>query len=346
MPKQNKSQNNLSSNPINRARSLADRLEQAPLADALRDFGCKLQCRASGQSLHWPSPIFSRIALDTANSPSWLPTLDRLRSRCGVSIIGPQLRNSQSQSDHLGSGAGRSLDDGLSIHPVFVDEPIRFDALMHAEQIELQFFPSRAQTSRSSSNSDNMALTADAWIPTLPSDLTDIEKMSKRIELLRSASDQPTVVVGGAISAGQVYNDVRFLIDSGVDYISIVSQATAGGSPPKIWNFQPVDFVIEQALGAIAKSGEPSVSLHICSSIHTAEDAVGLLSAGVDAFSIDTWLIHQQAKTPSSGNSSEDLGSFMGSYARTSTPALNDSVLVATESFLKDFMALRRFYEV
>ena len=139
---------------------------------------------------------------------------------------------------------------------------------------------------------------------------------------------------------------MRFLIDSGVDYISLVAQAAAGGSPPKIWDFQPIDFVIEQALGAIAKSGVPSVSLHVCSSIQTAEDAVGLLSAGAHALSIDTWLIHQQATSPTAGNSSEDLHSFMGSYARAPNPKLNESVLAATESFMKDFKALRRFYEV
>ena len=174
MSKQSKSP----ANPVNRARSLADRLEEAPGPDTLRHRDCKLQCRASGQSLHWPTPIFSRLALDTADLQAWLPTLDRLRRNCGISILGPESSHTQSPSDPMGSGADRSLDDGLSIHPVFVDEPIRFDALMHAEQIELQFFPSRFQSSPTPANG---ARTADDWLPTLPSDLTDIEKMSKRI---------------------------------------------------------------------------------------------------------------------------------------------------------------------
>lgn len=336
-------QNKLQGNPLNRARALAERIDEPPGLQALRDLGCKLTCRTTNQKICWPTPIFSRLALDLPDWLKWLPTLDKLRRNPGISIVEPEAPTVQTGSDSLRSGADRSLDDGLSIQPLFVDEPIRFEPLMHAEQIELQFIPSAMQPSHSSVAS---SYSAQRWAPTLPADLTDIEKMSKRIDLIRSSSDQATVAVGGAIPAGRIYEDVRFLIDCGVDYVCVLSHVVAGATPPKTWNFQPIDYVIEQALGAIDKSGAPDVALLVCSPIENVQDAIRLLASGVDAFSIDSWLIGQNAITPSSSKPSDDFGSFMGSYARQATVTVDDGLVTAAESFLQDLNALRRIYEI
>lgn len=330
-------------NPSNRTRSLADRVDVPPGLWEHRELGCKLSCRATGQKVHWPSPVFSRLALDIPDSAKLTPTLDKLRRLCGISVAEPQSQGAPSNSGVLGSGADRSLDDGLTIQPIFVDEPIHFESLMHAEQIELQFIPSRVSTSHVQ---NLVSYPPDRWIPTLPSDLTDIEKMSKRIELIRSASDQATVIVGSAIPAGRIYDDVRFLIDCGVDYVNVLAHVVAGLRPAKSWTLQPVDYVVEQALRAIDKSGVSQVSLLVCSPIASVQEAVSLLSLGVNAFSIDSWLIEQSAAAPQSNQPAEDLSSFMGSYSRPVAPTANDGLLAAAQTFLKDFNSLRRLFEI
>lgn len=330
-------------NPSNRARSLSDRADDAPGLSALRELGCKLACRATGQKVYWPSPIFSRLAVDIPDSAKLTPTLDKLRRLASVSVIEPQAQGTQSGSEVLGSGADRSLDDGLTIQPVFVDEPLAFESLMHAEQIELQFLPKR----NGSNHSHNAAFyPADRWMPTLPSDLTDVEKMAKRIDLIRSSSDQPTVVVGGAIPAGRVYDDVRFLIDCGVDYVNVLAHVVAGLRPAKSWTLQPIDHVVEQALAAIDKSGVSHIPLLVCSPIDSVQEAIRLLSLGVDAFSIDSWLVDQQAAMPNSNQSSQDLGSFMGSYTKPAAPTANEGWVWASQAFLKDLNSLRRLFEI
>lgn len=335
-------QNKLQGDPLNRARSLAERIDDPPGLRNVRELGCQLTCRSTDQKIYWPSPIFSRLALDLPDWLKWLPTLDKLRKSCGVSIVEPETLPGQPSSENLRSGADRALDDGLSIQPLFVDEPIRFEPLMHAEQIELQFIPSAMQSAHGAVAS---SYSPERWAPTLPSDLTDIEKMSKRIDLIRSSSDQSTVVVGGAIPAGRIYEDVRFLVDCGVDYVCVLSHVVAGVTPPKTWTFQPIDYVIEQALGAIEKSGARGVTLLVCSPIENVQDALRLLASGVDAFSIDSWLIAQNANAPSN-KSSDDFGAFMGSYARQATVTANDGLVAAAESLLQDLNALRRIYEI
>jgi hypothetical protein len=330
-------------NSLNRARPLAERLDEPTGLWTQRELGCKLNSRATNQRISWPTPIFSRLALDVPEYAKWIPTLQQLRRTCGVSIVEPEKRVGQDGSAYLSSGADRSLDDGLSIEPVFVDEPIGFESLMHAEQIELQFIPSRVQSSQ---GSIPKSYSADRWLPTLPSDLTDIEKMSKRIELLRSASDQATVILGATIPAGSVYDDVRFLIDCGFDYLNVLAEVVAGVLPAKTWTLQPIDYVIEQALGAISKSGVRGVGLLVCSPIENVQDAVRLMHSGADAFSIDSWLVKQQASSTQTSQPAEDLGSFMGSYARPSAPSAMEGLLTETQSFMRDFKSLRYLYEI
>ena len=328
---------------LNQARALAERIDQQPELWAQRELGCKFHCRSTGQKLHWPSAIFSRLAIDLPEPASVLGTLENLKKKSGISIVEQEVNSSQRLSDRMGSGADRSMDDGLSIQPIFIDEPIRFEGLMHAEQIELQFIPASSKSSLANYASGYLA---QRWMPTLPSDLTDVDKMSKRIELLRSASDQATVIVGGTLPAGAVYDDVRFLIDSGVDYVNVLAQVAAGLKPPKSFSFQPLDYVIEQALGAIDKSGVSDIALLVSSRIDHVQDGLRLLSAGVDAFCIDSWLIEQHTENTSTASSADDLSSFMGSYVRPSASASVDGMLKAALSFVEEFNSLRRVFEI
>ena len=343
----------------NRARPLADRIDLPPDAWSTQDLGCKLSCRTTGQSLHWPSPIYSRLGIDIPNPMELHPTLEKLRRNCGISVVEPQadlLEQGQGiqprRSNELSSGADRSMDDGLWIQPVFVDEPIDLQPLMHAEQIELQFILCHHRSTRDPLPTGRAtSYRADRWIPTLPSDLSQVDRMARRVELLRHASDQPKVILGGAIAAGSVYEDVRFLIDSGLDYVNVLSEVAAGLSPAKSWSFQPLDYVIETARRAIDDSGVASIGLLVSGPIRSLDDGVRMLSLGVDAFSIDSWLIQQQSESPTAVRASEDYSSFLSGYSRQSeasqgAPRVMDGLLQAAENWVEEFCALRRLFEI
>lgn len=343
----------------NRARPLADRIDLPPDAWSTQDLGCKLSCRTTGQSLHWPSPIYSRLGIDIPNPMELHPTLEKLRRNCGISVVEPQadlLEQGQGiqprRSNELSSGADRSMDDGLWIQPVFVDEPIDLQPLMHAEQIELQFILCHHRsTSDPLPTGRATSYRADRWIPTLPSDLSQVDRMARRVELLRHASDQPKVILGGAIAAGSVYEDVRFLIDSGLDYVNVLSEVAAGLSPAKSWSFQPLDYVIETARRAIDDSGVASIGLLVSGPIRSLDDGVRMLSLGVDAFSIDSWLIQQQSESPTAVRANEDYNSFLSGYSRQSeasqgAPRVMDGLLQAAENWVEEFCALRRLFEI
>ena len=343
----------------NRARPLADRIDLPPDAWSTQDLGCKLSCRTTGQSLHWPSPIYSRLGIDIPNPMELHPTLEKLRRNCGISVVEPQadlLEQGQGiqprRSNELSSGADRSMDDGLWIQPVFVDEPIDLQPLMHAEQIELQFILCHHRSTRDPLPTGRAtSYRADRWIPTLPSDLSQVDRMARRVELLRHASDQPKVILGGAIAAGSVYEDVRFLIDSGLDYVNVLSEVAAGLSPAKSWSFQPLDYVIETARRAIDDSGLASIGLLVSGPIRSLDDGVRMLSLGVDAFSIDSWLIQQQSESPTAVRANEDYNSFLSGYSRQSeasqgAPRVMDGLLQAAENWVEEFCALRRLFEI
>ena len=343
----------------NRARPLADRIDLPPDAWSTQDLGCKLSCRTTGQSLHWPSPIYSRLGIDIPNPMELHPTLEKLRRNCGISVVEPQadlLEQGQGiqprRSNELSSGADRSMDDGLWIQPVFVDEPIDLQPLMHAEQIELQFILCHHRSTRDPLPTGRAtSYRADRWIPTLPSDLSQVDRMARRVELLRHASDQPKVILGGAIAAGSVYEDVRFLIDSGLDYVNVLSEVAAGLSPAKSWSFQPLDYVIETARRAIDDSGVESIGLLVSGPIRSLDDGVRMLSLGVDAFSIDSWLIQQQSESPTAVRANEDYNSFLSGYSRQSeasqgAPRVMDGLLQAAENWVEEFCALRRLFEI
>ena len=349
----------LSPSSSNRARPLTDRVDLPPDAWSTQDMGCKLSCRTTGQSLHWPSPIYSRLGIDIPNSMELHPTLEKLRRNCGISVVEPQadlLEQGQGiqprRSNELSSGADRSMDDGLWIQPVFVDEPIDLQPLMHAEQIELQFMPCHQGSTRDPLPTGRATCyRADRWIPTLPSDLSQVDRMARRVELLRHASDQPKVILGGAIAAGSVYEDVRFLIDSGLDYVNVLSEVAAGLSPAKSWSFQPLDYVIETARRAIDDSGVASIGLLVSGPIRSLDDGVRMLSLGVDAFSIDSWLIQQQSEAPTAVRANEDYSSFLSGYSRQTEasqgpPRVMDGLLQAAENWVEEFCALRRLFEI
>ena len=321
-------------------RSLIDRLDDPPNASTQRDLGCHFQSRSGSRALSWPTPIFSRLAIDLPPSVSTTIPLQRLRRSCGISVVESESIDGKARSS---GPIERSLDDGASIVPVFVDEPLDLNRLMHAEQIELQFFPSRKGFA--SANSSDV-YSAEAWSPTLPADLLEVDRLSKRIELLRNTTDQTNAIVGACIAAGKVYDDVRYLVDSGVDYVCVLSQAIAGMRSGKAWTFQNCEESISLARKGLDDAGVDAIRLLISAPIDSVEDGVRYLNAGADGIAIDAWIVRQQPET-SQAPTKDDVSSFLGGLGRPApVQPMNEWIVDAFSRWIQDWNGLRRLYEV
>lgn len=330
-------------------KALAERLDVSIDNRNGDDFGCRLKSLSKGTKLYWPSPVFTRLAIDTPPSESLCSSLERLRRSCGISVVQPENQEDEEsalRTDAMQQAMDRSLDDGINIIPILVDEPCTLNSLLHAEQMELQFFRSRfhSRSNPKSSGYQDRYL-ADAWIPTLPSDLMQVDDLAKRIELFRSVSDQPSVVVGGCIAAGSIYHDVRYLIDSGLDYICLLTDVVGGLMPAKHWYFQSAQRGIEEANRAISDSGIGDFSLLISGAFDRLEQPLEWLAEGVHAFSIDSYLARQgpSGSAATSHSSGDAFGSFLGGYP-SSTSQSYDWIVSAAQQWLTEWSSLRRFF--
>lgn len=330
-------------------KALAERLDSSPDLNNGCESGCRLQSVIKGTKLYWPSPVFTRLAIDTPSNEALCACLERMRRQCGISVVQPEHREDEEsamRADGMQQAMDRSLDDGISIIPILVDEPCALSALMHAEQMELQFFRSRLHSkSLPNANVRPDRFLADAWIPTLPSDLMQVDDLAKRVELFRSVSDQPSVVVGGCIAAGSIYHDVRYLIDSGLDYICLLTDVVGGLMPARHWHFQSTQHAIGEANRAIADSGIGDFSLLISGAFDRMDQPLEWLAEGVRAFSIDNYLAQQSPSGSASAThgSADAFGSFLGGYPSTPTQSY-DWLLSSAQQWLTEWSSLRRFF--
>lgn len=308
-----------------RIKPLHERLGEAELAaPGAIDLSVRFPLHLSAKGLSWPAPVFSRLGLDTELNDAQRFSLIKSRRELGLSTVAP----CPAPYDTSASPEARSLEAGLHIVPVFVDEPLLPEAIMHAEQIELQFMPCRTA---GPSTVPGWGTRHRDWKPILPSDLTQADQLAARVELLRQASDQPAVLVGGTIAAAAVYDDVRYLMDAGLDYVCVLADVYHGMQAHESHTLLNADIAIEQAQRAIKDSGRHDVSLLLSTRTCNLESTLDWLSRGIRAVNIDGFLLARQPAIAS--RSADSFGSFLGDYQRIATPEA-DWLL----SSLKDFL--------
>lgn len=308
-----------------RVKPLHERLGEAELAaPGAIDLSVPFPCSRAAKRLRWPTPAFSRLGLDTVLTESLRASLNLARCELGLTTVAPY----PAPLDAVHHLEARSLAGGLNIVPVFVDEPLLPESMVHAEQIELQFMPCRPLDP---STARDWGTRHRDWKPILPSDLTQVDQLAARVELLRQTSDQPAVLVGGAIVAAAVYHDVRFLIDAGLDYVCVLADVHFGMQNLESHALMHADIVIEQAQRAIQDSGRDDVSLLLSAKNCNLESTVNWLSRGIRAVNLDGFLLARQPATPS--RTGDSFGSFLGDYQRMASPE-SDWLLSSVRDFL------------
>lgn len=315
-----------------RPRPLYERLDaDLTLANETYDSSCVLKGAHGEAGLSWPCPIFLRQGVDSACSEQLAAILGRLRRELGVSTY-------RGHDDSTVPDT-RSLTAGIEIVPVYVNECFHPATFHHAEQIELQFFQGVADSNlRHSGNRSR--LSKQSWIPQMPCDISSIEQLSRRVEMLKQSSDQPGVLVGAAIAACSIYDDVRYIIDAGFDYVTLLTHITGEILTSQSLELQPIDSAIATATRAIQESGRKGFSLFLAAPPARASQVIEWFSAGVRAIGIDATL--QQRRPSGASHSGDSFGSFMGEYGRQSASGL-DWIYDATEEFIEELISECRF---
>lgn len=319
---------------LQRAKPLHERLGEADLAaPGAIDLSVRFPLHRSGKGLSWPAPVFSRLGLDTELNDSQRFSLIHARSELGLTTLAPR----PASHDISSPPEPRSLAGGVHIVPVFVDEPLLPEAIMHAEQIELQFMPCRTAGPLVA---PSWGARHRDWKPILPSDLIQADQLAARVELLRQASDQPAVLVGGTIAAAAVYDDVRYLVDAGLDYVCVLADVHYGMQSHESHALLNADIAIEQAQRALKDSGRHDVSLLLSTRTCTPESTLNWLSRGIRAVNIDGFLLARQPAVAS--RASDSFGSFLGDYQRMATPEA-DWLLSSLRDFLESLASQIEF---
>ena len=117
--------------------------------------------------------------------------------------------------------------------------------------------------------------------------------------------------IGAAVAPGTVYEDLRFLIDSGFDFITLlvdIQFAMAAGSSMRLASF---DSTLEQSAKAVHDSGTKT-KLLVSANLLDAVSMFRCIQCGASAVSIDAFLSH--AKPQEVAPAKDTFGSVLSSF--------------------------------
>lgn len=256
---------------------------------------------------HEPRPIAQRMEgafPETMNS--------RLFSRFMVdATVSDQILQSLSQAQRdFGFGLYSSTTTGSTneIIPVFVDEPLQVRRMRDAKCVEFQFLPSIAQRKRH-------GMWRGDWKPTLPPDLDHAKRTADRVELARRTSGRTDALIGAAVAAANVAQDVRFFIDCGFDYICLIVDGCYEPSPGQRVSLAMCNETIDVARKVRDQCGHRSFGIRVA--VHGSPRQVAeWLRDGIDAVAIDAW-VQDRAPATTAAAPVESFGGILIESART-----------------------------
>jgi hypothetical protein len=249
--------------------------------------------------------LFSRLPLDVSWQPKERDAFLQSLSELSIPWVGCS-REGDASPDRSVAGDRESLS-ATRIHPIGIDQDIDVEQFQHVGAIELQLYGRPFQTPCRSERSH--------WCSNLPVEIFQLEQLTKKIELIRFLA-QSSVAVGAAIGPLQVYEDVRFLADCGVDYVCILGTVFHRWDPAGELTLCPPESYFDSALKAARDSGT-SVRVRIASDLTSPAEMHRCLREGVHAVCVDAYL----AARCQSQKKSENLGSFLGYAAPQPSPS-------------------------
>ena len=258
---------------------------------------CIIGCTGSSSTLTLAPPFFTRLFADAdLSTKQKLSFATEFRS-LGVAWLGDS------------SNVGDASLDPNRIAAVHCDQPIVAETLETAAAIELQMVGVPFQTFANSRRA--------RWTPGLPIELSDFEQLGKKIDLLRNLTGN-RCPIGAAISPGAVYDDIRFMVDSGFDYISLLCQVQFGLSSSSCLSLAPMESTVEQAVKAVQDSGTKT-KLLVSAQLLDGPQMFRCLQMGASAVSIDAFVSH--SKPQEIAPHRESIGSVLSTFVPASSNA-------------------------
>ena len=289
--------------PLLRSEPLLSRID--PLLRGLASgsgIACQLFAKNTSHGITLDPPFFTRLTVDAGLSVQAKRQLLNELAPFKVAWVGDSIGNvDRKQTD--------STDEPFQLLPriasLQLDEHFDVVSLDQAAAIELQLCGVPFQTIANSRRA--------RWTPGLPVEIADFEQLEKRVGVLRVLSGG-RCPIGALVSPAAVYEDVRFLIDSGFDFLTLLVDVQFGMVSKKSLRLASLETTIEQSVKAVEDSGAKTKIL-VSANMVDGLQMFRCLQMGVSAVSIDAFLAH--SKPMEAAIAKETFGSVLNAYTAT-----------------------------
>jgi hypothetical protein len=257
--------------------------ESKPLSVRLDPLGEEVTARSSltlgfelpanaEKGFSFPLPIYSRVIHDGQLSNG---LAEVLINACSENRIPWLDSNSARSGDHVGR-----------IASIEIDTPVDVESIENAAAVQLQFYGIPFQKSTANRYS--------RWKPGMPIEVKAIEELAHKVDAIRACCG-PGTPVGAAIIASEatIYEDIRFMVDSGFDWIEIVQAPFFDLLPQACLPFDDVNRCV--AKGVKARNDAKRVCpLWLTTSSVLTTDWLRWYEQGIQAISVDPYLANQR----------------------------------------------------
>ena len=270
-----------------------------PLIRSESGIACSIPTSNKRDGLFLDPPLFTRLTADAGLSQMAKRHLLSELNSLGIAWLGDALVPVER---NVKETPPVSLDGLQRIAALQLDEPIDVDSFQGAAAIELQMVGRPFQVLANSRRS--------RWTPALPVEITDFEQVAKRVEVLRVLCEGKCPI-GAAVAPGAVYEDLRFLIDSGFDFLTLlvdIQFGMAAGSSLQLASFEST---LEHSAKAVHDSGT-NTQLLVSASLLDGVSMFRCLQLGASAVSIDAFLAN--TKPQEVAPVKDTFGSVLSSY--------------------------------
>ena len=276
-----------------------------PLLRGLNDgtgIACQLFAKSTSNGFTLDPPFFTRLTADAGLSVQAKRQLLNELAPFGVAWVGDSLGTLDSKKEDSNEEPFQRLSRIASLQ---LDENFDVVSLDHASAIELQLCGVPFQPIANSRRA--------RWTPGLPVEIADLEQLEKRVSVLRvlSGGKRP---IGALVSPAAVYEDVRFLVDSGFDFLTLLVDVQYGMLSKKSLHLASLETTIEQSVKAVEDSGAKTKILISANMVEVLQ-MFRCLQMGASAISIDAFLA--QSKPIEAATAKESFGSVLNTYTAT-----------------------------
>ena len=264
---------------------------------------CTIQASNGLNGFTLAHPLFTRLTADAGLSQNSQRLLLSELKCFGIACLGKVV---ESNDRKLQGGSECELQ---RISPLQIDDPIEVESFQNAAAIELQMvglpFQSIANSRRA------------RWTPNLPIDISKFEQLGKRVEAIRVVSGGKCPI-GAAVCPGAVYDDIRFLIDSGFDFITLLVDVQYEMSQSCSLRLAPLEPTLEQSIKAVLDSGAKTKVL-VSANLSDGLQMFRCLQMGATAISVDAFIAN--AKPTDAVPVKDTFGSMLNAYAPAASAA-------------------------